>query len=93
MRRRDVNEDTNSYSRYRWRPSARIIPRSENPQPQMHSYFRDRTLNGIPPFNQDEEQNPPIKVTELKGRIHEANAILFVTPGYICCVRCIEKCN
>jgi chromate reductase, NAD(P)H dehydrogenase (quinone) len=26
-------------------------------------------LDGIPPFNEDEEQNPPAKVTELKRRI------------------------
>jgi chromate reductase len=39
-------------------------------------------LDGIPPSNQDEEQNPPAKVTELKRRIREANAILFVTPEY-----------
>ena len=39
-------------------------------------------LDGIPPFNQDEEQNPPAKVAELKRRIREANAILFVTPEY-----------
>ena len=39
-------------------------------------------LDGIPTFNQDEEQNPPAKVTELKRRIREANAILFVTPEY-----------
>ena len=39
-------------------------------------------LDGIPGFNQDEEQNPPAKVTELKRRIREADAILFVTPEY-----------
>jgi chromate reductase len=39
-------------------------------------------LDGIPPFNQDEEQNPPTKVVELKRRIREANAIPFVTPEY-----------
>jgi chromate reductase, NAD(P)H dehydrogenase (quinone) len=39
-------------------------------------------LDGIPSFNRDEEQNPPAKVTELKRRIREANAILFVTPEY-----------
>ena len=39
-------------------------------------------LDGIPPFNQDEEQNPPAKVAELKRRIREVNAILFVTPEY-----------
>lgn len=39
-------------------------------------------LDGIPGFNQDEDQNPPAKVTELKKRIREADAILFVTPEY-----------
>ena len=39
-------------------------------------------LDGIPGFNQDEEQNPPEKVVELKRRIREADAILFVTPEY-----------
>src|SRR5829696_2690939 len=39
-------------------------------------------LDGIPGFNQDEEQNPPDKVTELKRRIREADAVLFVTPEY-----------
>src|SRR5439155_24664702 len=43
-------------------------------------------LDGIPPFKQDEEQNPPAKVTELKRRIGEENAILFVTPEYNWCV-------
>ena len=39
-------------------------------------------LDGIPGFNQDEEQNPPPKVAELKRRIREADAILIVTPEY-----------
>ncbi len=39
-------------------------------------------LDGIPGFNQDEEQNPPGEVTELKKRIREADAILIVTPEY-----------
>ena len=39
-------------------------------------------LDGIPGFNQDQEQNPPEKVAELKRRILEADAILFVTPEY-----------
>jgi chromate reductase len=39
-------------------------------------------LDGIPPFNQDEERNPPQKVTELKNRIRAADAILLVTPEY-----------
>jgi len=39
-------------------------------------------LDGIPGFNQDEEQNPPAKVVELKKQVREADAILFVTPEY-----------
>jgi chromate reductase len=39
-------------------------------------------LDGIPPFNQDEERNPPARVLELKRRVREADAILFVTPEY-----------
>src|SRR5690349_14848750 len=39
-------------------------------------------LDGISGFNQDDEQNPPAKVVELKRRIREADAILIVTPEY-----------
>jgi chromate reductase, NAD(P)H dehydrogenase (quinone) len=39
-------------------------------------------LDGIPPFNQDEENNPPAKVKELKERIRRADGILFSTPEY-----------
>lgn len=39
-------------------------------------------LDGIPPFNQDEERNPPAKVAELKERVRAADAILFMTPEY-----------
>ena len=39
-------------------------------------------LDGIPGFNQDQEQNPPAKVVELKKRVRGADAILFVTPEY-----------
>ena len=39
-------------------------------------------LDGIPLFNQDEEKNPPAKVVELKRRVREADALLFVTPEY-----------
>jgi chromate reductase len=39
-------------------------------------------LDGIPGFNQDEEQNPPAKVADLKKRVREADAILIVTPEY-----------
>ena len=39
-------------------------------------------LAGIPPFNQDEEANPPARVVELKRSIRAADAILLVTPEY-----------
>ena len=39
-------------------------------------------LDGIPGFSQDEEQNPPAKVVDLKKRIRAADAVLFVTPEY-----------
>ena len=39
-------------------------------------------LDGIPGFNQDEEQNPPAKIVQLKKRVRAADAILFVTPEY-----------
>src|SRR5262249_59258740 len=32
--------------------------------------------------NREEEQNPPAKVVELKRRIRDADAVLFVTPEY-----------
>ena len=37
-------------------------------------------LDGIPGFNQDEENKPPAKVVELKRLIRETDALLFVTP-------------
>jgi len=39
-------------------------------------------LDGIPPFNQDDEKNPPERVVQFKQRIRAADAILMVTPEY-----------
>lgn len=39
-------------------------------------------IEGLPGFSQDEEQNPPAKVVEMKHQIRSADAILFVTPEY-----------
>jgi chromate reductase len=39
-------------------------------------------LEGIPPFNQDLENQPPEKVKEFKARIRAADAILIATPEY-----------
>jgi chromate reductase, NAD(P)H dehydrogenase (quinone) len=39
-------------------------------------------LEGIPPFNQDLESQPPEKVKEFKAKIRGADAILVSTPEY-----------
>ena len=39
-------------------------------------------LDGIPPFNQDLESQPPDRVKEFKEKIKTADAILIVTPEY-----------
>ena len=39
-------------------------------------------IDGLPGFSQDEEQNPPAKVVELKKAVRAADAVLFVTPEY-----------
>jgi len=39
-------------------------------------------LDGIPPFNQDDEVHPPERVVQFKQRIRAADAILMVTPEY-----------
>lgn len=39
-------------------------------------------LQGIPVFNEDDEQTAPAQVVELKRQIRAADAVLFVTPEY-----------
>lgn len=39
-------------------------------------------LEGIPPFNQDLENQPPQRVKEFKTKIRAADAILIATPEY-----------
>jgi chromate reductase len=39
-------------------------------------------LDGIPPFNEDDERLLPARVIELKARIRETDAILIATPEY-----------
>ena len=39
-------------------------------------------LEGIPPFNQDLENQPPDRVREFKAKIKAADAILIATPEY-----------
>ncbi len=39
-------------------------------------------LEGIPPFNQEFESNPPQRVKEFKDKIRNADALLIATPEY-----------
>jgi chromate reductase len=39
-------------------------------------------LEGIPPFNQDLENQPPQVVKEFKAKIRQADAILIASPEY-----------
>jgi chromate reductase len=64
----------NSYNRAALRAAQQLVP--EGAKLEIFE------LEGIPMFNQDEEQNPPDKVKQLKARIRAADAILLVTPEY-----------
>lgn len=39
-------------------------------------------LEGIPPFNQDLEQDPAPKVRELKEKVRRADGLIIATPEY-----------
>ena len=63
-----------SYNRAALRAAHQLAP--EDAQVEIFE------LDGIPPFSEDDEQNPPAKVTELKEKIRASDAVLFVTPEY-----------
>ncbi len=63
-----------SYNRATLQAATQLVPEGAT--------IQTFELDGIPGFNQDEEQTPPAKVVELKRRIRESDAILFVTPEY-----------
>jgi chromate reductase len=63
-----------SYNRSALRAARQVVPDGVN-----LDIFE---LDGIPAFNQDEEQNTPAKVVELKQRIRAADALLIATPEY-----------
>ena len=63
-----------SYNRAALRAATELAPESAT----VYSF----ELDGLPGFSEDLEQNPPEKIVELKRRIHEADAVLFVTPEY-----------
>src|ERR1019366_8112237 len=72
-----------SYNRAALRAAQQLAPESAK--------IEIFELDGIPPFNQDEEANPPGKVTLFKSRIRAADAILFVTPEYNCSIPGVLK--
>lgn len=63
-----------SYNRAALRAATQLAPQGTT--------IEEFELDEIPGFNEDLEQNPPAKVVDLKKRIREADAILFVTPEY-----------
>jgi chromate reductase, NAD(P)H dehydrogenase (quinone) len=63
-----------SFNRAALRAATQLVPEGAS--------IETVELDGIPGFNQDDEQQPPAQVTELKKRIREADAILIVTPEY-----------
>jgi chromate reductase len=63
-----------SYNKSALRAAQQLVP----PDMEIEAF----ELNGIPPFSEDEERNPPPRVAEFKKKIREADGILFVTPEY-----------
>lgn len=64
----------NSFNRALLRASLELAP------PDM--FIETFDLEGIPPFNQDLEGNPPKRVQDFKSKIRAADAILIATPEY-----------
>ena len=44
--------------------------------------FQYLRIDDLPPYNQDEEMNPPEPVKRLKREVSAARGVLFVTPEY-----------
>jgi len=63
-----------SYNRAALRAATQLVPEDAT--------IETFELEGIPGFNQDQERNPPARVVELKQRVRDVDAILFVTPEY-----------
>ena len=63
-----------SYNRAALRAAQQVAPEGVS--------FDSFDLEGIPPFNQDEDTHPPQKVVDFKSKIRAADAILIVTPEY-----------
>ena len=64
----------NSFNKALLRAAAELVPEGAG--------LEIFDLDGIPPFNQDLENQPPERVKEFKTKIKAADAILIVTPEY-----------
>ncbi len=64
----------NSYNRALLRAAMELLP--------ADAKLEIFDLEGIPPFNQDFERQPPNTVKEFKAKIKAADAILIATPEY-----------
>ncbi|AHC51539.1 NADPH-dependent FMN reductase [Sulfolobus acidocaldarius SUSAZ] len=65
----------NSYNKLLLKATLNLLPQGVEME-----IFED--ISQIPLFNQDEENNPPQVVKDLKRKIRESDAILFATPEY-----------
>jgi chromate reductase len=63
-----------SYNRALLRAASKMMP--------TNTRLEVFDLEGIPPFNQDYESQPPEKIKEFKNKIRSADAILIATPEY-----------
>lgn len=63
-----------SYNRAALRAAQQLVPAG--------AQLEIIELDGIPPFNQDDEASPPETVAHLKARIQASDAVLVVTPEY-----------
>ncbi len=63
-----------SYNKSILRAAAELLP----PGAELEIF----DLEGIPPFNQDLEQQPPAIIKEFKAKVRAADAILIATPEY-----------
>jgi chromate reductase len=64
----------NSYNRGALRAAQQVVPQGAT--------LEIFDLKGIPPFSEDDEENPPAAVVEFKKQIRAADAILIATPEY-----------
>lgn len=64
----------NSYNKSLLRAASELVP--EGVELEIFD------LEGIPPFNQDLEDQPVEKVKEFKAKIRAADAVLIATPEY-----------